>query len=512
MTSDLHQLLRQHWGYTEFRPKQEAIVRAILSGRDAAVVMPTGGGKSLCYQLPAVAMQRTCVVVSPLIALMQDQAASMHEIGVEAAFLNSTLRGRELQDVMTRAQRGEYRLLYISPERIVRNDLLLWLERVPVGFFAIDEAHCISEWGHEFRPEYRQLGALRERFPEVPIAAFTASATRVVRHDILAQLNLREPACFAMSFHRPNLRYIVRACASHEQDPLLAAALEQYDEGNLILYAPTIKEVETITARLTVRGLPVVPYHGKMDAAARQRNQELWMSGEKRVLVGTIAFGLGINKPDVRAVVHLSLPKSLEQYYQEAGRAGRDGLPADCVMLWQKRDLGLLAHFIQQTQDPEERERSWQRYRVMKRFVEEPGCRHRRICLHFGETPKWETCDACDQCGVILDWMSPEAVAAAPTSRPTRRRAASLAAAKAALADVDPDLREALRQWRRDLAKEHGVPPFVILHDTTINALCRHRPRNRAELLEVPGIGERRADRFGADILRVIQSASPNPA
>jgi len=512
---DLHRLLHKYWGYSEFRPKQEAIVQAILGRRDAAVVMPTGGGKSLCYQLPAVAMQRTCVVVSPLIALMQDQAASMREIGIEAAFLNSTLDPASQREIKQRAARGELHLLYISPERIVREDMLAWLRTLPIGFFAIDEAHCISEWGHEFRPEYRQLGVLRERLPETPIAAFTASATRVVRHDILAQLNLRDPARFVMSFHRPNLRYIVRECGAEEQDRLLDAALDEYldnGDGNLILYAPTIRGTEEVASRLAARGVAVVPYHGKMSNELRQKNQEQWMSGEARVLVGTVAFGLGINKPDVRAVVHLSLPKSLEQYYQEAGRAGRDGQPADCVLLWQKRDVGLLTHFVQQIQDSAERERAWQRYHVMRRFVEQPRCRHRQICLHFGETPKWETCGACDRCGVTLDWMQAERqAAAAAAARPhagdsavRRRLARAETRAAGEAAPVNEKLRAALKEWRRDSAKTQSVPAYVILHDTTLEALCRMQPRNAAELLAVPGIGERKAERFGSRVLEIV--------
>jgi ATP-dependent DNA helicase RecQ len=502
---DLRKLLKTHWGYSEFRPKQEAIVQAIVDGRDAAVVMPTGGGKSLCYQLPAVAMDRTCVVISPLIALMQDQAASMREIGVTAGFLNSTLNSGEARAMMLRAQRGELRLLYLSPERIVRPEVLEWLRRVPVGFFAIDEAHCISEWGHEFRPEYRQLRILREKFPDVPIAAFTASATRPVRHDILAQLQLRDPARFVMSFHRPNLRYIIRQCGPREQDPLLTTALEWYGEGNVILYAPTVKAVDEIAAMYSRKGVPIVPYHGQMDSAKRQTNQELWMSGEKRVLVGTIAFGLGINKPDVRAVIHLSLPKSIEQYYQEAGRAGRDGKEADCVMLWQPRDIGLLTHFIQQMQDSAEKERAWQRYHTMRRFVEQNNCRHRQICLHFGETPKWERCDSCDACGIELEWMEARQEAAAAS----RQRSSSTVRrnlAKDRDEPLDEGLRSRLREWRRNLAKEHSVPAYVILHDSTVDAICRQRPLSIAELLEVPGIGERKAERFGAGIIELVQA------
>ena len=465
--------------------------------------MPTGGGKSLCYQLPAVAMGRTCVVISPLIALMQDQAASLREMGIEAAFFNSTLGYPEQQKVKRLAASGAFQLLYLSPERAVRADVIEWLRTVPVGFFAIDEAHCISEWGHEFRPEYRQLRVLREQFPDTPIAAFTASATRQVRHDILAQLSLRDPAKIVMSFHRPNLRYIVRECKPGEQARLLQAAVDWYDEGNVIVYAPTIRDVEALAARLSASGVAAVPYHGQMDAKLRQTNQEQWMSGEQRVLVGTIAFGLGINKPDVRAVVHLSMPKSVEQYYQEAGRAGRDGEPADCVLLWQKRDVGLLTHFIQEIQDPGERERAWQRYHTIRRFVDLQGCRHRQICLHFGETPKWDTCGACDNCGVGLEWMTLAEAPAAASERPAvRRKAASPVAATDA--PLDTNLRDALRKWRRETAQQQSMPAFVILHDTTVDALARVKPRSLDSLRRIPGIGEKKAERYGAAILELI--------
>jgi ATP-dependent DNA helicase RecQ len=489
------QLLKKHWGYDSFRPRQQAIVESILAGRDTAVVMPTGGGKSLCYQLPALASGRTAVVVSPLIALMRDQAANLREIGVSAAFLNSTLDFSSARDIQRRAVQGEFSLLYLSPERLVREETLAWLERVPVAFFAIDEAHCISEWGHEFRPEYRQLRILRDRFPAVPIAAFTASATRRVRHDILSQLGLREPAAIALSFHRPNLRYIVHPYAERELDSIMASVIERYPEGGIIVYAPTIKRVEQTASWLEARGVPVVSYHGQMSAPKRDTNQELWMTGEKRILVGTIAFGLGINKPDVRAVIHLALPKSLEQYYQEAGRAGRDGSPADCLLLWRKRDGGLLAHFIQETQDPAERERAWRRYHVIRDFVEGRKCRHRQICVYFGETPKWERCGACDICDADLDWLKTPQREADPPAAPVR---------KFIPGPVDPELREALKKWRLELARKESVPAYVILHDATIEEICRRRPQSVADLLGVPGIGERKAQRFGPQILELI--------
>jgi ATP-dependent DNA helicase RecQ len=499
-TADLSALLQRHWGHRQFRPKQEAVVRSILAGHDVAVIMPTGGGKSLCYQLPALATGGMAVVVSPLIALMQDQAAHMETAGIPAAFLNSTLSWEETLDVRRRAERAQTRLLYLSPERLVRDDTLEWLRHVPFSYFAVDEAHCISEWGHEFRPEYRQLGRLREAFPDKPIAAFTASATRQVRHDIVTQLGLRNPDKIVLSFHRPNLRYAVRQCQPREQPPLLEAALRSYPVGNAIVYAPTIKIVEQTAAWLTGRGIPAIAYHGQMEASARQRNQEIWMSGAKRVLVGTVAFGLGINKADVRTVIHLSLPKSLEQYYQEAGRAGRDGQPADCVLLWQKRDAGLLAHFIEDVEDSAERERAWCRYHTIRRFVESDVCRHRQVCLYFGETPRWTTCGACDVCGVTPEWLNqPVKVAAASP----RKRLKKVEPAPPA----DSGLREKLRAWRKAKASEQSVPAYVILHDKTLDTISGLRPGSLGELLEVPGIGERKADRFGAEILALVQAS-----
>jgi len=512
---DLLKLLKKHWGYSQFRPKQEAIVRSILEGRDVAAIMPTGGGKSLCYQLPAAAMDRVCVVVSPLIALMQDQAAQLLQAGIPAAVLNSSIDYSEQRDIMRRAERGELRLLYLSPERLVKDDVLEWLKGVPLGFFAIDEAHCISEWGHEFRPEYRKLRALRDWFPDVPIAAFTASATRPVRHDIVAQLGLHDPAKIAMSFHRPNLRYIVHECAAREQDGRVQAALEWYAEGNVIVYAPTIKAVEATAVALERQGLPVVAYHGQMDNNIRRKNQEAWMTGEKRVLVGTLAFGLGINKPDVRAVIHLALPKSLEQYYQEAGRAGRDGLAADCILLWQKRDVGLHAYFIGQMTDPAEKERCWQRYHEIRRFVDSSACRHLQICSHFGETLKWNSCGACQACGYEPQWLCapagephrPKRSRSAPaTPRPVLAAHAELAKAapQGSSPDGDAALREYLREWRRTTAKEQKVPAFVVMHDSSLDEICRKRPATLAALLRVFGFGERKVELYGQQILDAL--------
>jgi len=520
--------LRQYWGYDSFRPMQERIVRSLMAGKDTCVVMPTGGGKSLCYQLPAALdAKSTAIVISPLIALMQDQTAQLAQMGIEAAVLNSFVSRKSADEITQSATEGKFRLLYLSPERIAQSPTIEWLRKVLISYFVIDEAHCISEWGHEFRPEYRQLNNLRTHFPDRPIAAFTASATQHVRHDIIEQLQLRDPDKYIASFHRPNLNYIVKRCDADTLFPQLVDAIRAHPDGSIIVYSPTIARVKETIDDLKANGIEAIGYHGKMEGPTRARNQEIWMSGDVRVIVGTIAFGLGINKADVRAVIHLTMPKSIEQYYQEAGRGGRDGRLTDCLLLWQPRDAGLLAHFIYEINDPDEQERGWRRYYTIRDFVESTTCRHRQICKHFGEQTKWESCAACDVCGYNPDWLlSPlppvkpkKSAKSRPQSQPSSQPQAArpqlqvppprpVAVRVQAQAQPAPDLAELrayLREWRREAAQRQGMPAFVIMHDTSLDALCARRPANLSELREVFGFGARKTELYGQEILAAFQ-------
>jgi len=406
MTSDITHALRRAFGFDAFRPGQESVVLDVLAGRDVLALMPTGGGKSLCYQLPALMQSGVSLVVSPLIALMQDQVRQLQDNGIAATFVNSSLESAEIGRRLSGLVRGDYKLVYLAPERLVLREFLEGpLSRLSEGpginAFVVDEAHCVSEWGHDFRPEYRQLSALRRRHPLIPILAFTATATPRVRTDIVAQLALRDPAVHLTSFNRPNLFYRVRPKTKRSYNDLLAQAREG---GAGIVYCLSRRRVDELTTELQSHGIRALPYHAGLEAQTRRDNQEAFIRDDVQVIVATIAFGMGINKPDVRWVIHYDLPKSLESYYQESGRAGRDGDPARCTLYFGASDIRTAEFLIQQKVDqntgaPLENEQriARQQLRQVLNYAESTECR-RAIQLHYFDEAFAGPCAACDNC------------------------------------------------------------------------------------------------------------------
>ena len=394
-TADLQVLLKRHFGYDQFRPGQEEIISNALAGRHSLVVMPTGGGKSLCYQLPALATGGVTLVISPLIALMKDQVDGLRSNGIAADFLNSTLDNRTAAEVERGAQAGAVRLLYAAPERVSMPGFRRFLGTLDLRMIAIDEAHCISEWGHDFRPDYRTLAELRALFPQTPVMALTATATQRVQRDIVEQLRLDDCRRFVSGFDRPNLTYRVEPGAG-ASDALLDL-LEERKGQSAIIYCFSRKDTEELSTRLTSAGHPAVAYHAGLDPNTRRLAQERFIDGDVPIVAATIAFGMGIDKPDIRLVVHHALPKSIEAYYQETGRAGRDGLPSECVLFFNEGDRAKQEYFIQ-SMTGEARAVAERQLQQMVDFCRLSTCRRRHLLQYFGETETPEACGNCDVC------------------------------------------------------------------------------------------------------------------
>ena len=405
---DLIATLKKHFGYDEFRPLQREIIQDALAGRDVFVLMPTGGGKSLCFQLPALTRDGLTIVVSPLISLMKDQVDALQTSGIPATYLNSTVDREEAKARWRGLHRGEYRLLYVAPERLMLDTFLERALNWNIAQFAIDEAHCISEWGHDFRPDYRELKKLRKHLPDVPVMALTATATEQVRADIIKELNLRDPRPYVASFNRPNLTYrVVAKTASYDQ---LLAFMRSRPNDSGIVYCASRKSTESLARNLNENGVSTKTYHAGLTTSERTKHQEAFLRDDVRVITATIAFGMGINKPNVRFVVHYDLPKNLESYYQETGRAGRDGLPSECVLLFSPGDVAKQLHFIDEKSESEARIARAQ-LRQMVHYAETRECRRATLLKYFGETypitrdgiggetaPLQVSCDGCDNC------------------------------------------------------------------------------------------------------------------
>ncbi len=492
-------ILSSVFGYHAFRPGQRELVDAVLSGRDALGIMPTGSGKSLAYQIPAHVLPGTVLVTSPLIALMKDQVDALEQLGTSACFLNSSLGPAERDERLRRARAGEYRLIYVAPEGL-KASLGRQLGGLRVSLIAVDEAHCISQWGHDFRPAYRQLSRLRRSFPDVPVLGLTATASPEVAKDIIEQLNLRDPFVYLGSFFRSNLHVQVRTKGASSsdrrgkksvRDSIRRLVLER-DGQSGIVYCLSRRSTESLAEFLRGGGCRAQAYHAGMTPEQRNRVQDAFRSDEIDVVVATIAFGMGIDKSNVRYVIHRDLPRSIEGYYQEIGRAGRDGLPSDCILFYSWADVVAYDRLLDDTSE-QIGERSRQQIRQMYRFAEGKGCRHQWLVRHFGESlPPCRT--SCDQCNPSLsDLGFPQPVR---SRRDARGRSSG---------DEPEDILGRLKALRKELAKERGIPAYVIFSDATLAEMASVRPQTEAEMLEISGVGPKRLARYGRPFLAVFR-------
>ena len=449
--------LKQTFGYDGFRPLQREIMEASLAGRDAVAILPTGAGKSLCYQLPALVREGLTIVVSPLIALMKDQVDQLEASGVAATFLNSTLDGNEARRRVLALDAGEYQLLYVAPERLMLPDFLSRLKGWKIAALAVDEAHCISEWGHDFRPEYRRLREVRQLIPNIPILALTATATERVREDILLQLELRDPAVFLASFNRPNLKYQVVAKSGAAAQICNFANARPDDSG--IVYCQSRKNTEAFAATLRTQGFSAVAYHAGLDPTERAKNQDAFLRDEAKIVCATVAFGMGINKPNVRYVIHADLPKNIEGYYQETGRAGRDGLPADCLLLFSRGDVMKYLKFLDDIPDEQARAVAHQQLAQMTHFAETDTCRRVGLLGYFGETWTPENCGACDHCLSPREkWDATTDVQKLLSCILRIRQVGAFSVGLNHLAEVlTGGLSEKILRWKHDQITTHGI-------------------------------------------------------
>jgi ATP-dependent DNA helicase RecQ len=588
------QILQSVFGYDAFRPPQQDIIDTLVGGGDAVVLMPTGGGKSLCYQIPSLVRPGCGVVVSPLIALMQDQVSALRQLGVRAAFLNSTLAPAEADAVERDLLQGELDLLYIAPERLTQERSLALLKQSPIALFAIDEAHCVSQWGHDFRADYLQLSLLHEQFPEIPRIALTATADARTREEILRRLDLGSARQFIAGFDRPNIRYRI-ALKHNAKQQLLRFLQDEHPEDAGIIYCLSRKKTEDVAFWLQEQGFNALPYHAGLDGNIRADYQARFLREDKIIMVATIAFGMGIDKPDVRFVAHLDMPKTVEAYYQETGRAGRDGQPADAWMVYGLQDVIKLRQMMESSEGSEEHKRAEQhRLNAMLGLCEITTCRRQSLLAYFGEQ-RQQACGNCDTCLEPVDtWDGTEAARKAlsvvyrtgqrfgvnhlvdvlrgseadriyqfehhllPTygvgadldanqwrsvfrqlvargylsvdlerfgalrleeqcrpllrgeeqidlRRDAQKKAARQQTRTTLPADIDVALWEALRERRRELAEEQGVPPYVIFHDRTLQEMCIAMPGNLTQFGRLTGVGERKLEKYGTDFITVIE-------
>jgi ATP-dependent DNA helicase RecQ len=495
----MKELLKKYFGYDEFRTPQEEIIRHVLSGKDAQVLMPTGGGKSLCYQLPALMFEGLTLVISPLISLMKDQVDALNAAGIDAAFINSSLSREEILRIQSDAIRGHIKILYIAPERLAAHGTAEFLPELKVSLIAVDEAHCISEWGHDFRPEYRNLQTLRNLFPTVPVLALTATATEKVRADIARQLRLKNYGPFTSSFNRANLTYIVRP--KQQAFRGLVGLLGRYREESVIIYCFSRKATEELADKLRDEGFSAAAYHAGLENHERAKVQERFIRDDIHIITATIAFGMGINKPDVRLVVHYDLPKSIEGYYQETGRAGRDGLPSECVLFYTYADVRKHRYFIDELEDGPEKAGVLLKLNQVVSYGSSTYCRRRQLLSYFGEGMAAGPCGGCDVCLPPQEWVT------APVAAPRLKTRALIGSSPAAHAKgEDPALFEKLRQTRKRLADARRVPAYIIFGDRSLKDMAERKPCDRQAFSQIFGVGTAKLETFAEPFLDVIRS------
>jgi len=509
--SDLAALLNTHYGFSSFRPGQEEIVSSICAGNDTLALMPTGGGKSLCFQLPALALTGTTLVISPLIALMKDQVDALKVRGIAASFINSSLPADEI-DRRTRAVlEGKVKLLYIAPERLATGFTEIF-KKIPVSLVAIDEAHCVSTWGHDFRPDYLEIQKHVAQFSKRPIlAAFTATATPEVKADIIKRLGLKNPQTFVRGFDRPNLRFFTRAWLSDDERDEEVLRLARSMKGSGIVYCGIRNKTEELARYLQEHGIKALPYHAGMNAKDRVETQERFMRDEARLITATIAFGMGVDKPDVRFVIHAHMPASLENYYQEAGRAGRDGETAHCVLLHSAQDSALHEFFIGKNYEESlDRGKSLQEATVVrvikfeklkkiKEYVTARACRRKIILDYFGDgsSLKQDNCKGCDYC-LSYRWEG-------DGERTSSRDAAVISfGSEEEEYDYDEALYDALRAKRKEVASRLRIHAYMVFSDRILQSIAAQAPLNREEWLAIPGVGEKLYEKFGREFAGVV--------